>query len=219
MIFLFNQHWDIITGEEEEYTRFAINHYIPIMKKIGITPVGGFHVIVGEGPRVISVGTVDSLQKLQKAMETEEYEKVTAQVQCYVLNYCSRILKPTGRVKTDNYTIQLRVWKFNQYFNIIPGKEKEYTEFIRKDYLPIMEKLGIKITGGWQVVIGPGPYIVAEATARSIVDIAKALESDEYKRNTKILISKYVTDYSSRILAPTGRIELPYILGKMMKGF
>jgi len=28
-----------------------------------------------------------------------------------------------------------------------------------------------------------------------------------------------VTDYSSRILAPTGRIELPYILGKMMKGF
>jgi hypothetical protein len=122
-------------------------------------------------------------------------------------------------VKTDNYTIQLRVWKFNQYFNIIPGKEKEYTKFITKDYLPTMEKLGIKITGGWQVVIGPGPYIVAEGTARSIVDIAKALESDEYKRITKILISKYVTDYSNRILAPTGRIELPYLLEKMMKGF
>jgi len=33
------------------------------------------------------------------------------------------------------------------------------------------------------------------------------------------LISKYVIDYSSRILAPTGRIELPYLLEKMMKGF
>ena len=144
MIFLFNQHWDIIPGKEEEYTKFAINHYIPTMKKIGINPVGGFYVVVGEGPGVISVGTVDSLQKLQKAMETEEYEKVTAQVQCYVLNYCSRILKPTGRVKTDKYTIQLRVWKFNQYFNIIPGKEKEYSEFITKDHLPTMEKLGYK---------------------------------------------------------------------------
>jgi len=82
-----------------------------------------------------------------------------------------------------------------------------------------MEKLGIKMTGGWQVVVGPGPYIVAEGTATSIVNIAKALESDEYKRITKILTSKYVTDYSSRILAPTGRIELPYLLGKMMKGF
>ncbi len=89
MIFLFNQHWDIIPGKEEEYTEFAINHYIPTMKKIGITPVGGFYVVVGEGPRVISVGTVDSLQKLQKAMETEEY----------VTDYSSRILAPTGRIE------------------------------------------------------------------------------------------------------------------------
>ncbi len=219
MIFLFNQHWDIIPEREEEYTKFVINHYIPTMTKIGITPVGGFYVVVGEGPRVISVGTVDSLQKLQRAMETEEYEKITAQIRCYVSNDYSRILKPTGRVKTDKYTLQLRVWKFNQYFNIIPGREKEYAEFITKDHLPNMERMGIKMTGGWQVVIGPGPYIVAEGTATSIAAIAKALESDEYKRITNILISKYVTDYSSRILAPTGRIELPYLLGKMMKGF
>ncbi len=219
MIFLFNQHWDIVPEKEEEYTKFVISHYIPTMKKIGINPVGGYHVVVGEGPRVISVGTMDSLQKLQNAMETKEYESVTAQVQSYVVNYCSRILKPTGRVKTDKYTIQLRVWKFNQYFNINPGKEKEYTEFIAKDHLPTMEKLGIKMTGGWQVVVGPGPYIVAEGTATSIVNIAKALESDEYKRITNKLTSKYVTDYSSRILAPTGRLELPYILTKMMRGF
>jgi hypothetical protein len=152
-------------------------------------------------------------------METEEYEKVTAQVQCYVLNYCSRILKPTGRVRTDKYTIQLRVWKFNQYFNIIPGKEKEYTEFVLKDHLPTMEKLGIKMTGGWRVVVGCGPYIVAEGTANSLIEIAKAIDTDEFRRVTKILVSNHVTDYSSRILAPTGRIELPYLLEKMMKGF
>jgi hypothetical protein len=219
MIFLFNQHWDIIPGKEEEYTQFAINHYIPTMKKIGVNPVGGFHVVVGEGPRVISVGTVDSLQKLQKAIETEEYEKVTAQIQRYVFNYCSRILNPTGRVKIDKYNIQLRIWKFNQYFNIIPGKEKEYTEFVLKDHLPTMEKLGIKMTGGWRVVVGCGPYIVAEGTANSLIEIAKAIDTDEFRRVTKILTSRYVTDYSSRILAPTGRIELPYILNKMMRGF
>jgi len=219
MIFLFNQHWDIIPGKEEDYTKFAINHYIPTMKKIGITPVGGFYVVVGEGPGVISVGSMDSLQKLQKALETEEYEKVTAQIQRYVFNYYSRILKPTGRVKMTKYSIQLRVWKFNQYFNIIPGKEEEYIQFITGDHLPTMEKLGIRMTGGWQVVVGPGPYIVAEGTTASIVEIAEALENDEYKRITRILTSKYVTDYSSRILAPTGRIELPYLLEKMMKGF
>jgi hypothetical protein len=219
MIFLFNQHWDIIPGKEDEYTKFAINRYIPTMKKIGVNPVGGFHVLVGEGPRIISVASVDSLQKLQRALETEEYEEMTARIQRYVFNYSSRILKATGRVKVDKYTVQLRVWKFNQYFNIIPGKEEEYANFVKNDHLPTMEKLGIKMTGGWQVVIGPGPYIVAEGTTRSITEIAKALENPEFNRITNILTSNYVTGYSSRILAPTGRIELPYILGKMMKGF
>lgn len=219
MIFLFNQHWDIIPGKEEEYTRFAIHTHLPTMKKLGVDMVGGFHVVVGEGPRIIAVGAVDSLQKLQKALETEEYEQVTAQIQRYVINYCSRILKPTGRVKTDKYTIQLRVWKFNQYFNIIPGKEEEYAKFILDDHLPTMEKLGIRMTGGWHVVVGPGPYIVAEGTAGSIQAIAQAIENPEFGRITKILTSNYVTDYGSRILAPTGRIELPFILDKMLKGF
>jgi len=219
MIFLFNQHWDIIPGKEEEYTKFAINTHLPTMKKIGINMVGGFHVVVGEGPTIVAVGAVDSLQKLQKALESEEFESVTSEMQRYVSNYCSKILKPTGRVKTNKYAIQLRVWKFNQYFNIVPGKEKPYTEFVLKDHLPTMEKLGIKMTGGWHVVVGPGPYLVAEGTASSLIDIAKAIDSDEFRRVTKILTSTYVTDYSSRILAPTGRIELPYILNKIMRGF
>jgi len=189
------------------------------MKKIGINMVGGFLVVVGLGPRITAVGAVDSFQKLQKALETEEFEKITAEMQHYVVNYDSRILTPTGRVKTNKYNIQLGVWKFNQYYNIIPGREMEYAEFVLKDHLPTMEKLGVKMTGGWRVVVGSGPYIVAEGTATSIVEIAKAIESSEFSRVTKILTSNYVTDYSSRILAPTGRIDLPFIIGAMMKAF
>ena len=219
MIILFTQHWDIIPGKEEEYTRFAINKHLPTLKKIGINMVGGFHVVVGEGPRIIAVGAVDDFQKLQKALESEEFEKITHQLKEYVCNYYSKILKPTGRVKTEKYSIQLRVWKFNQYFNVLPGKEKEYGEFVLNDHLPTMEKLGIKITGGWRVIVGCGPSRIAEGTASNLGEIAKAIDSDEFKRVTNILTSKFVTDYSSRILSPTGRIELPYILDKMMKGF
>lgn len=219
MIVLYNQHWDLIPGKEEAYTQFVIDKHLPTMKKIGINMVGGFHVVVGGGPRITAAGVVDAFQKLQKALETEEYEKITAELQQYVIHYDSRILKPTGRVKPHKYSIQLGVWKFNQYFNIIPGREKEYAEFVLKDHLPTIEKLGIKMTGGWRVVVGSGPTIVAEGTAASIVEIAKAIEAPEFSRITKVLTSNYVTDYSSRILAPTGRIELPYLMEKMMKGF
>ncbi len=219
MIILYNQHWDLIPGKEEAYTQFVIDKHLPAMKKIGIKMIGGFHVVVGGGPRITAAGQVDAFQKLQKALETEEFEKITAELQQYVVNYDSRILKPTGRVKVNKYSIPLGVWKFNQYFNIIPGREKEYTEFILKDHLPTMEKLGIKMTGGWRVVVGSGPTILAEGTVASIAEIAKAIANPEFSRVTKILTSNYVTDYSSRILAPTGRIELPYIMGEMMKAF
>jgi hypothetical protein len=33
------------------------------------------------------------------------------------------------------------------------------------------------------------------------------------------LKNEYATDYSSRILAPTGRIEVPYLMSEMMKKF
>jgi len=219
MIILYNQHWDIIPGKEEAYTQFVIDKHLPTMKKIGIKMIGGFHVVVGGGPRITAAGAVDAFQKLQKALETEEFENIMAEIQQYVVNYDSRILKPTGRVKANKYSIQLGVWKFNQYFNIVPGREKEYAEFVLKDHLPTIEKLGIKMTGGWRVIVGSGPSIVAEGTAASIVEIAKAIRNPEFSRITKILTSNYVTDYSSRILAPTGRIELPFIMGEMMKGF
>ena len=219
MTILYNQHWDLIPGKEEAYTKFVIDKYLPTTKKIGIKLIGGFHVVVGAGPRITAAGAVDSFQKLQKALETEEFEKITAEIQRYVVHYDSRILKPTGRVKPHKYSIQLGVWKFNQYFNILPEREKEYAEFVLKDHLPTMEKLGIKMTGGWRVVVGFGPDIVAEGTATSIVEIAKAIENPEFSRITKILTSHYVGDYSTRIVAPTGRIELPFIMSEMMKNF
>lgn len=219
MIILYNQHWDIIPGKEKAYTQFVLDRHLPTMKKIGINMVGGFHVVVGRGPRIIAAGAVDAFQKLQRALETEEFEKITDEIHQYVVHYDSRILKPTGRVKTDKYSIQLGVWKFNQYYDIIPGKEKEYAEFVLKDHLPTMEKLGIKMTGGWRVVVGSGPDIVAEGTAASLVEIAKAIETPEFSRITKMLTSNYVTNYSSRILAPTGRIELPFMISEMMKRF
>jgi hypothetical protein len=34
----------------------------------------------------------------------------------------------------------------------------------------------------------------------------------------RTLKSTYVTDYHSRILAPTGRIDIPYFMNELMKG-
>src|SRR5574337_2062292 len=130
----------------------------------------------------------------------------------FVTNYHNKILVPTGRVKIDEYQVQTGLWKFNQYWNIIPGAEKEYSEFVASDHIPTLEKVGLEVTAGWRVVVGSGPYILSECSAASLIDIARAIDSDEYRRVTHKLRSTLVTDYHSRILAPTGRIDLPNLV-------
>ena len=219
MAVLFNQHWDIAPGRQQEYSDFLMTYYNPTLEKIGIKLVGGYYVTVGMGPRVIAVGLAESLHQLEGALASPEYEAITSRLMAHVTHYHSKILIPTGRVKMDGYKVQTGLWKFNQYWNILPGAEQQYTEFVTGDFIPTLEKLGLAVPAGWRVVVGSGPYILAEASATNLVDIARAIDSDEFRRVTLKLKASYVTDYHSRILAPTGRIDLPIFMKEMLANF
>ena len=82
-----------------------------------------------------------------------------------------------------------------------------------------MKELSVPITGAWRMVIGDGPKILAECTGRTMVDIAKCIDSDIFRKLVRKLKKNFATDYNSRILAPTGRIEIPSLIRDMMKGF
>lgn len=219
MSVLFTQHWDVDPNKESDYSNFIMTTYMQTMGRLGLSMIGGYYVAIGAGPRIIGVSAADNLHQLDQAISSDEYTSITDKLFTYVSNYYSRILAPTGRVEMEDCKIQTGIWKFNQYWNIIPGMEKEYTEFIKAEYLPVMDKLKAPVTGGWRVVVGSGPYIVSESSARNIVDIAKAVEAQEYRAALKTLKSRYVTDFQSRVLAPTGRIDIPYFMNKVTASF
>jgi hypothetical protein len=129
-----------------------------------------------------------------------------------IRNYNSRLYKSYGPIKIDKYEMQFDVWKFNQYFNILPGMEKDYRKFLEDEFIPRMEEVGIRVTNIWKVVIGSGPFILVEGTGPRIEDIAKAIATDNYRNLTRTLKSKYVSDYQSKILCPTKRVEIPYLI-------
>ena len=219
MTILFTQYWDVIPGKFDEYSSFVTKEYNPAIEKLGIKLLGGYYVAVGEGPRVVAVATVDEQDHLRKILATGEYRKVSAKLLGLVWKYSSKLWVSSGRVLEGPYRIQTGAWKFNQYYNVLPGKESEHYRFVKEECIPGMKQLGVPVTGGWRLVIGQGPQILAECTARNIVDIAKAIDTTEFRRLVRSLKKAYATDYGSRILAPTGRVEVPYIMGEMMKGF
>jgi hypothetical protein len=215
-MYLFVQSWDIIRGKETEYTDFVLRRYLPGMREIGLDVDGGFHVVVGAGPNISVVTASPDFQNLQAALDTDYFLILTGEFQEFLANYSSRIFKDTKRVKLQTYGLELGTWRLNQHYTLIPGKEKEYADFIGSEYFPVMLKHGIRIKAEWQGLVGSGPFrILLEGVAQNIQDIGRALESDEFGRAKNFLRSSYVRQYSSRILAPTGRIEAALILREM----
>lgn len=219
MAILFTQYWDVIPGQFDQYSDFVTNEYNPTIEKLGLRLLGGYYVAVGAGPRIIAVATVSDQQYLRKILSTEEYRLIKARLHNVVCNYGSKMWVSSGRVTEKPYDIQMGAWKFNQYYNVVPGKEEEHYRFVKDECMPGMQQLGVPVTGAWRLVIGEGPTILAECTARNIVDIAKAIDTDTFRKLVRRLKKYYATDYASRILAPTGRIEVPSLLSRMMQGF
>lgn len=219
MTILFTQYWDVLPGRFDDYSAFISNEYVPGLNRLGIKPLGGYYVAVGQGPRIVAVATVEDQDYLRKILATNDYRLLAAKLLSLVYKYGSKLWVSSGRVIEGPYHIQTGAWKFNQYYNVVPGMEDEHYRFVKEECIPGMKELRVPITGGWRLVIGEGPIILAECSARNIVDIAKCIDTSEFRRLVRRLKKYYATDYSSRILAPTGRIEIPYMLSEMMKGF
>lgn len=216
-MFLFVQSWEIRKGKGQEYTDFVLRRHLPVMKELGLNMIGGFHVIVGSGPRISAVALAEDFLDLQKAIWSEKFAAITEELGNYAQNYSNRVLKSTDRVPVRDYAIDSGTWRFNQYYKIYRGSEKEYADFLLGEYSPKLSDLGLKIRAEWRVVLGSGPRILLETVAQNISDIANAFNSDEFKKLRRTMLINYVDSYSSRILAPTGRVEVAFILGGMTK--
>ena len=216
---LFVQGWDVIPGMMDSYENFIMQEYNPAMVNLNIRLVGGYYTAVGQGPRITAVAEVESLSQLDKSLSTSDYRKTYMKLLQFVWKYTSRVWSPVGRFSEEPYKIQTGIWKFTQYYNVLRGKEDAHYNFVKEECFPALQKLGIPITGSYNMVIGSGPRTLSESTAHDIVDIAKAISSSKFRTLIMELKNNYATDYNSKILAPTGRFEVPYLIGEMMKNF
>jgi hypothetical protein len=210
MSILLIQNWDIIHGKEEEYAKFITEVYIPETTGVGIISVGGFYVEVVFGPRVIAVHSVNEMGELLKALTDTTFKNLAKELRKYVYNYRRYVLEPTGAAQKAKYGIQKGVWKFNQYYDLRPGVKKSYAEFLVNEYVPTMAKIDyVKLTGGWNVVLGGFSEIIAEFTFADPIDIGRLLANEDFRKISLRLKNEYATNYMSRIIRCTERFDEP----------
>jgi hypothetical protein len=99
------------------------------------------------------------------------------------------------------------MFKLLMYWNIRPGREDEYFEFIIREFGPGLVELGVRPTDAWYTQYGDGPQILTGAVAEGIESLQSALASDEWRKLKKELLT-YVTDYRQKIVRASGGFQL-----------
>ena len=84
-------------------------------------------------------------------------------------------------------------------WDILPGREQEYFEFVVREFIPGMQRLGLEPTDAWFTMYGDHPQIIAGMQIGSKPALDRILESVEWDNLTEHLLS-FVTDFSFKIV-------------------
>lgn len=93
-------------------------------------------------------------------------------------------------------------------WDIKPGSESDYFEFVVREFAPGMMKLGVQPTEAWYTVFGDGPQILTGAVAEDLSTVQTILDSKEWQQLQNKLFD-YVTNFDYKIVPATGRFQLP----------
>ena len=85
-------------------------------------------------------------------------------------------------------------------WDILPEKERDYFEFVIREFLPGVQKLGLELTDAWATVYGNQPQIQVGAVSDTPEDALKVLETAEWSELQEKLM-QYVINYHQKIVS------------------
>ncbi len=84
-------------------------------------------------------------------------------------------------------------------WDIKPGREQEYFEFMVREWVPGIQRLGIEPTDAWYTQHGNSPQILSGGTARDLGAMRRILLTDDWHSLKEQLLS-FVDNYQERLV-------------------
>ncbi len=72
-------------------------------------------------------------------------------------------------------------YKVIMTWDIASDKEREYFEFVVRDFIPGLQKLGFDLSDAWATVYGKQPQILIGASLPTLKQVNETLNSEKWK--------------------------------------
>ncbi len=84
-------------------------------------------------------------------------------------------------------------------WDIIPGREQEYFEFVVREFMPGVQRLGMEPSDAWLTMYGDQPQIMAAMQMPTLSALESAINTPEWESLIRQL-SDFVEDYHHKIV-------------------
>ncbi|MEN8245835.1 MAG: hypothetical protein ABFS43_13150 [Thermodesulfobacteriota bacterium] len=91
----FSQMWNVTTESQEdyeEYTRYVMEEFYPMLEDLGIFIAGEWEVLIGDSPRLLCEGRVNDVGSLIVNLQGARFRKGKKKLKNYIDQYQSRVL-------------------------------------------------------------------------------------------------------------------------------
>ena len=91
-------------------------------------------------------------------------------------------------------------------WDVTPQNEQKYFEFLVREFLPAMQKLGFQLTDAWVTVYGDRPQILIGAVMASLQEIREVLDGSEWF-TLSAKLKEFVINYKQKITVANGGFQ------------
>ncbi len=99
------------------------------------------------------------------------------------------------------------MFKLLMSWDIKPGVEQEYFEFVVREFVPGITRLGIQPSEAWYTVYGNCPQILTAGVADTGESIYTALGSEDWQA-LEAKLESYVDNLEKKVIRATGGFQL-----------
>ncbi len=91
-------------------------------------------------------------------------------------------------------------------WDIAPEREQEYFEFVVRDFVPGVQRLGFELSDAWITVYGNRPQILVGATLPSAAKARQIMRTTEWK-DLQNQLQDFVQNYSEKVIDARGGFQ------------
>ncbi|OGT26484.1 MAG: hypothetical protein A2Z17_06100 [Gammaproteobacteria bacterium RBG_16_66_13] len=92
-------------------------------------------------------------------------------------------------------------------WDILPGKEQEYFEFVVRELVPGMQRLGIQPTEAWLTTFGERPQILTGGVTDDLSSMRTALGTTEWQ-TLRDRLNEFVSNFDLKVVRASGGFQM-----------